>query len=191
MSNPSQVRFSGPLAGYSSGFRAALEAQGYRREPAASQLQLAAHLSRWLERRGLGVADLTPETIEEFLAARRLAGRTLFRSAKALVPLVDYLRGLGVIAPLGSVTPTTAAERCLETFRVYLLVERSLCAGTVVGYVHITRLFLAGRPEGDLALGHLTPDEIVEFVRTEAPRRGRRTSRRDCGRFFDSVTSRA
>lgn len=172
MSNPSQVRFSGPLAGYSSGFRAALEAQGYRREPAASQLQLAAHLSRWLERRGLGVADLTPETIEEFLAARRLAGRTLFRSAKALVPLVDYLRGLGVIAPLGSVTPTTAAERCLETFRVYLLVERSLCAGTVVGYVHITRLFLAGRPEGDLALGHLTPDEIVEFVRTEAPRRG-------------------
>jgi hypothetical protein len=93
MSNPSQVRFSGPLAGYSSGFRAALEVQGYRREPAASQLQLASHLSRWLESRGLGVVDLTPETIEEFLAARRLAGRTLFRLLVALDLNQDELYG--------------------------------------------------------------------------------------------------
>jgi site-specific recombinase XerD len=149
-----------------------LEAQGYRPEPVALQLQLAAHISRWLEGRGLGVGDLTEERIDEFLVARRQAGYRLFRSAKAVAPLVGYLRGLGVILPPDPVTATTAADQCLEAFRVYLAAERALSAGTVVGYAHIARLFLAGRPEDDLGLERLAAAEIVEFVKTEAPERG-------------------
>ena len=60
----------------------------------------------------------------------------------------------------------------MEAFGVYLAAERALSAGTVVGYVHIARLFLAGRPEDYLGLERLAPSEIIEFVRTEAPRRG-------------------
>ena len=141
MSVQSQVRISGPLAGYLPGFRAALGAQGYRPEPVALQLQLTAHVSRWLEGEGLDVVDLTPERIDEFLVARRQAGYTLFRSAKALVPLVDYLRGSGVMRPPDPVMAVTAADHCLEAFRVYLTAERALSDGTVVGYIHIARLF--------------------------------------------------
>lgn len=172
MSVPSRVRISGPLAGYSSGFRSALAAQGYRLEPAATQLQLAAHLSRWLEERGLGAGDLTQERIDEFVAARQKAGYRLLRSAMGVAPLVGYLRGLGVVPLPVPVTAATAADRCLEAFRDYLSGERGLSAGTVVGYAHIAGLFLAGRPEEDLGLERLTPGEIVEFVKAEAPRRG-------------------
>lgn len=172
MSVRSQVGISGPLAGYLPGFRAALEARGYRREPVTLQLQLMAHVSRWLEGEGLDVVDLSPERIDEFLVARRQAGYTLFRSAKALVPLVDYLRESGVLRPPDPVLAVTAADRFLEAFRIYLTAERALSEGTVVGYIHIARLFLAERPTNDLGLERLEAAEIVEFVKTEAPRRG-------------------
>ena len=34
----------------------------------SNQLQLMAHASRWLDGRGLGVEELTPARVEEFLA---------------------------------------------------------------------------------------------------------------------------
>jgi integrase/recombinase XerD len=48
MSHPSRVRVTGPLASYAEGFAAQLAEQGYRPNAAANQLQLLAHLSRWL-----------------------------------------------------------------------------------------------------------------------------------------------
>jgi integrase/recombinase XerD len=62
MSSPSRVRVSGPLVGHAGGFRADLEAQGYRRNAVANQLQLFAHVSRWLESKGLGPQHLTRVT---------------------------------------------------------------------------------------------------------------------------------
>jgi integrase/recombinase XerD len=172
MSYPSRVRVTGPVAGYSSGFRAALDAQGYRPGAVACQLQVMAHVGRWLEGRGLVVADLTPKRIEEFVTARREVGYRLCRSAKGVAPLVSYLRRLGAIPPADSVVSVTAAERCLETFRVYLAEERGLSAGTVVGYSHMAGLFLATRPAGELGLKQLRPTEIVAFVKIESDARG-------------------
>ena len=40
---------SGPLAGYSAGFRQALIAQGYARRTIGDQMSMMAHLSRWLQ----------------------------------------------------------------------------------------------------------------------------------------------
>lgn len=77
MSDPSRVRIVGPLVAYAAGFRAALEAQGYRHHALGCQLYVMAHLSRWLEAEGVEVADLTPDRIERFLVARREAGYTL------------------------------------------------------------------------------------------------------------------
>jgi site-specific recombinase XerC len=64
MSSSSPVRVSGPLVVYAAGFRADLEAQGYRRNAVANQLQLFAHVSRWLESKGLGPQHLTRKTAE-------------------------------------------------------------------------------------------------------------------------------
>jgi integrase/recombinase XerD len=84
MSHPSRVRMTGPLRPFVKGFTAELAGQGYLPGPAASQLQLIAHLSRWLDASGLGVADLVPSILARFLAARRTQGYVLWLSPKAL-----------------------------------------------------------------------------------------------------------
>lgn len=172
MSDPSRVRVTGPLVEHAAGFQAALESQGYRHHAVGCQLYVLAHLSRWLSAEGLTAAELTPDRVTQFLAARRQAGYTLWLSAKGVAPLVDYLRGVGAIPVLEPMVAVTAAERCLAAFRTYLVEERGLAEGTVVADVHIAGLFLATRPMEDLGLGELTPGEIVEFVRRQCESRG-------------------
>jgi antibiotic biosynthesis monooxygenase (ABM) superfamily enzyme len=85
MSDPSRVRITGPLAAFADGFAAELSKQGYRPNAAANQLQLLAHLSRWLASRRQDATTLTDSVLDEFLNARRAQGYTLWLSSKALV----------------------------------------------------------------------------------------------------------
>ena len=98
MSDPSRVRMTGPLVVHAAGFRAVLEAQGYRRG-GVDQLRVMAHVSRWLAAERFEVADLTPDRVEEFLVARREAGYTLWLSWKGVAPLIGYLRSVGAVPP--------------------------------------------------------------------------------------------
>jgi integrase/recombinase XerD len=166
MSDPSRVRFTGPLVGHAAGFRAMLEAAGYR-HGGVDQLRVMAHVSRWLTAEGLAVGDLTPDRVEQFLVARREAGYTLWLSSKGVAPLMGYLRSVGAVPPPAPIVAATPAERCLSAFRTYLIEERGLSEGTVAADVHVAGLFLAGRPAGDLGLEQLTPGEVVEFVRRQ------------------------
>jgi integrase len=172
MGNPSRVQVVGPLVSYMAGFRAELEAQGYRPHAVSNQLQLMAHVSRWLTGRGLVVGDLTPDRVEEFLVARRAAGYVLWRSAKGVAPLLAHLGHLGVLPVCEAVTVVTPAEELLERYRVYLVEERGLAAGTVTGYLHVARLFLTTRPQVlGLGLGALTASEVIAFVSEECRQR--------------------
>ncbi|MGI8730514.1 MAG: hypothetical protein ACR2LK_11090 [Solirubrobacteraceae bacterium] len=76
MHDPSRVRVSGPLEVFAAGFAGELARLGYRRTPATFQLQLMAHVSRWLQREGLGAEELTSEVVERFLGERRATPTT-------------------------------------------------------------------------------------------------------------------
>src|ERR1700739_3012302 len=102
MGNPERVRVTGPLAVFTNGFAAELVRRGYRPNSAAAQLQLMAHLSRWMAQRDLTVVDLTKPVLEDFLVARRQAGYRLWLSPRALTPLLTYLRGLEVLPPVSA-----------------------------------------------------------------------------------------
>ena len=168
MARPSRVRVTGPLAPHAAGFRGELERLGYRPNAASSQLQLMAHASRWLDSQGLGVQDLTPERVEEFLAHRRAEGYTLWLSVKATMPLLGYLRGRGVAPMPIPAGPATEAEALGEHYRSYLVQERGLAAGTIAGYLHVARLFFAARAvDGELRLDRLTATEVSGFVLAE------------------------
>jgi len=60
----------GPLEQYAPGFRSWLLDKGYAPLTTVPQLQLMAHVSRWLERGGLTAAGLTGQEAGRFLAAR-------------------------------------------------------------------------------------------------------------------------
>jgi len=169
MGRPSRVRVTGPLAPYAAGFRQELARQGYRPHAASNQLQLMAHVSRWLASRGLGVEELTPARVEEFLAHRRAEGYTLWLSAKAMAPVLGYLRGVGVVPTPAPAAPATEAEQLQEHYRAYLIEERGLASGTVASYLHVARLFYAARATGggELHLDRLTAAVVTEFVLAE------------------------
>jgi integrase/recombinase XerD len=178
MMEPSRVRVDGPLERYAPGFLAELIAVGYKRVSAALQLQLMAHLSRWMAENDLGPERLSLAEAERFLAARRAAGYTSYLSPKALAPLFGYLRELGVLPPVEALV-LSPAELLLERYREYLIVERGLVAGTVRGYVDLVRPFVDSRvgQTGELDLAGLGPGDVLGFVLAESERRPRRAAK--------------
>jgi integrase/recombinase XerD len=160
-----RVRVAGPLAAYRVGFGGELSGHGYTPGSASLQLQLMAHVSRWLVSRGLTAGEFTPVRVAEFLEARRAGGYTSRVSKRGLTPLLGYLRGLGVVPLSSEPVACTPVELLLAAYRDYLACERGLTAGTVCRYVAVARLFLAEceRPDG-LDLQHLTADDVTSFV---------------------------
>jgi integrase/recombinase XerD len=166
MSDPLRVHLSGPLSDFAAGFLDDMLGRGYRPGTAAKQLQLMAHLSRWLATRDLEPADLRRAEIQRFIRERRATGRVQLASSRALVPLLGYLRGLGVAPPAGSREAPTPAGALLDDYAKYLRVQRGLVAETVRCYCNTARAFLADRERiaGDLALGTLDVAAINEYL---------------------------
>jgi site-specific recombinase XerD len=171
MSDPLRVRMSGRLSVFAAGFRNELLGRGYRPGTAAKQLQLMAHVSRWLAAHELEPAALRGVEIERFVRERR-ASHAHLASARALEPLLGYLRGLGVVPPAGSREAPTPAGALLDRYAEYLLVGRGLKPGTVRNYCNHARRFLADRERsaGELALAALDVAAINDYVLRESRR---------------------
>jgi site-specific recombinase XerD len=169
MRRVSEVRVSGPLAEHAAGFAVFLAEAGYTLLSAANQVRVMAHLSRWMEGRGLAPGDLTGGRTEEFLAARRAAGYTCWLSQRGLAPLTEFLRGLGAVPGPEPETAVSAADVLLGRYRQYLTVERGLTAGTVSRWLGEARGFLAGRAD---CLAGLGAADVSGFVAAECRRHG-------------------
>jgi len=162
------------LEAFAPGFVEELRGLGYTPVAAVFQLQLMAHASRWLEAAGLGPDVLTRDVVERFLAERRAAGYTNYVTARAMAPLLGYLRAVGVAPAAQRSRPGTPDERLLDRFGEYLTIERGLAAGTVVDYVHAVRPFLASvGGDGELDLQRLTAADVTAFVVARCPRQSR------------------
>ncbi|HSS54458.1 MAG TPA: site-specific integrase [Gaiellales bacterium] len=130
-----------------------------------------ADVSGWLAARGLGVGDLSEGLAERVMAERRGARSRLF-SPRALLPLLEYLRGLGV-APLPQPSVSvTAVEAMIGRYSSYLLERRCLARSTVRNYLGVARVFLSWREGtmGGLCLERLDAAVVSEFVLEQARR---------------------
>jgi integrase/recombinase XerD len=160
-----RVRVCGPLAQYADGFRAVLAERGYAPSSAAGQLQMMAHLSRWLFDHGLDGHGLTPVVVAEFLEARRAAGYKQRLSARAMAPLLGYLREGGIAAAGAPAVANNPVEVLLAGYRTYLVEERGLAASTVRNYLDVARPFVSAQcASGRADLSGLTAAEVSEFV---------------------------
>lgn len=171
MADPSRVGMSGPLRVYARGFAIELSRQGYAPPTTAMKLQLMAQVSRWLAAQDMAVGDLAGEVVERYFVARRAAGYVTQRTSRSLVPMLGYLRGLGVVAE-ESAPEGTPVDVLLARYRGYLAVERGLAAGTIRWYVAHVRPFLDGRVVDDrVVLEDLLAGEVSAFVLGECRRR--------------------
>ena len=156
-----RVRASGPLAQHAEGFRAMLAGCGYAPSPAGGQLQVMAHLSRWLAQQGRPAGDVTPAAVEQFLQARKGAGYRRWLSRHAVAPLLECLDAAGLILPAVSPGPLSPDSAVLAGYRDYLVAERGLAASTVRNYLDAARLLLA---QDGLRLDALTASDVTGFV---------------------------
>jgi len=164
---------SGPLAPYAAEFVSWLASRAYSPKAAANRLYQFDQLSRWLEREGLGVGELTGEQAERFAAARRAAGLVTWVAPQSAMLPLGYLRSLGVAPAPTPVVAQGPLEELLEDYRRYLRVERALCEHTVLdAYGPAARLFLAGwdGPDG-LGLERLCAADVSSFLTRECPKR--------------------
>jgi site-specific recombinase XerD len=169
--HPSRIQVSGPLAPYAEGWRAELAARGFARHSVLAHAQLMAHLSGWMLAAGHNAGSLTGEVISGYLEARQAAGYRARSGGRALVPLLGYLRGLGVV-PQPAAMPATPAEALLAEFSGYLAGERGLAAVTVHRYLRFARVLITGldiAAEADLAA--MTAADIAAFTVCQASRR--------------------
>ena len=172
MRDPSRVRLGGPLEPFAAGFVAELGRLGYARPSVIQQMQLVAHLSRWMAAEGVAVAELTPERVERFVGSRRAAGYRHFRSPSSLARLLGHLRALGVTPAPATLQPAGPADLMVARYRDYLLGERRLAAPTVRRYERVAQQFLGvvSGPSGDLDLAGLSAGDVGRFVLAECGR---------------------
>ena len=159
----------GPLGQYAPGFRPWLLDKGYAPLTTVPQLQLMAHVSRWLEREGLAVGGLTVSAAGRFLAAHQAAGYQQPKSAAGLRPLLGYLGGLGLLPPEPQGPLPDAAATLIAEFREYLRAERGLAPMTVAAYSSRAARFLASyAPDGDPSV--IMPGDVTSAVLADASR---------------------
>ena len=173
MKDPSRVRLSGPLQEFGPGFVAELERLGYSPLGATLQVRLMARASSWMAAEGVACGGLTDGVVERFLVERRSAGRRDYVTARAMAPLLAYLRGRGAVPPVSASRPSTRAEELGQRFGDYLAGERGLAKGTVTGYVDAVKPFLAGLDGDPLDLRDLSAGRVTAFVVARCPGQSR------------------
>ena len=144
-SRVSGVLMTGPLASFAGLYAVELRRRGYTERSAVGGLRQVGRLSRWLEAGGLSAAELSRERIEEFVVWQRAEGRHRSQwSRPGLLCLLEVLEDLGVIARELPASASSPIDRLLSLFERYLVSERGLAPGTVVGYVMHARWLLEG-----------------------------------------------
>ena len=97
MAKPKRGRVQGPLAPYAAAFWEELAGCSYAARSAEAHLLLMARLSRWLEQTRLDPGELGPAQVDEFLRWNHAEGYRFPKSARGAMPLLVFLRGLGVV----------------------------------------------------------------------------------------------
>jgi site-specific recombinase XerD len=176
------------------GFRAELVSQGYRPSSIETLTTVLANLSRWMSAQGLEPSELTEARVEEFIAARRVAGRRRFTSLRWLGPLLEFLRRKAGVPspPMSDLTPV---DIVLTDYRAWLVRERNLASRTVGRYESTARQFLTERAaaaggsgvEG-LSAGHVTAFLVRECTRVSVgSAKGRAGELRSLLRFLHAT----
>jgi hypothetical protein len=166
MAEPVLDPLDGPLAPDGVGFVASLARQGYSADSISRHVRLMVHVSRWLDRRGLGAGDLGADCAMRFLRFRTAGGHTRPASMAGMAPLLEYLRTIGVTPTVDARTAVTPVDELVGGYRRYLLEERGLSQETTVPhYVDVACSFLAGQSiSGISELGWLTSVEVSQFM---------------------------
>lgn len=122
-------RKAGLLGPEVEGYRAWLTFRGYTPGTVRNMLKDLGQVGVWLSAEGLEAAQFDEERASAFLTARRRAGHRRVPGPRAMVPLLTYLRGAGVVPAANAFL--APFDELLTWYRVWMVQERGLAAMTV------------------------------------------------------------
>lgn len=166
---------SGPLVVHAAGYGRWLRVQSYSPSAVSDRLWQFDQLSRWLDREGLAVSELSAGEGERFVASRRDAGRVTLAAPQSVMLPIEYLQTLGVTPTPVPPPARGPVEELLAQYSSYLLIERGLSSHTVFdAYVPAARLFLSAwdtHSRGGLRLDLLAAADVSRFLTLQCPSR--------------------
>ena len=166
------LRVEGPLASVAMGLWGELVERGYSPNRVRTRIRLVLELSRWMDRRGVGLEELDAGMLETLVTGARAAWRRESRwfegrwfSPASEADVLAYLRELGLVEPAAVLVPTQV-DLLIARFVEYLARERGTANRTsVYWYSRIGRSFLTGRVDPDTGvLASLTAGEVTAFL---------------------------
>ncbi len=163
-------RNAGVLAPQVEGYRDWLTGRGYTPGTIRNMLKDLGQVGLWLSARGLAAAQLDADQMELFLSERRRVGHRSVPGARAMVPMVSYLRQIGVVEDAApSLTPL---GELLALYRSWMVQERGLARSTVLRYENTARHFLQQQAmvQGVLDPAVLTGVDVNSFLLRECGR---------------------
>jgi site-specific recombinase XerD len=164
----------GRLAVHVESFRATLVERGYCERSAGRHVELLRHLGTWLQGEGLSTRELTAERVAEFLDERRRVGRRGVVTPFGMAPLLEYLDGLGIIAPQSH----SKSGGVLDRYCDYLRSERGLVPQGVARYECVARLFVESvAVAGAVGWSLLSAGDVTRFLLEQCRGRGGSSAR--------------
>lgn len=172
------------------GYRAWLEQRGYTPGTVRNMLKDLGQVGLWLSAEGIELAQLDDARVAAFLFARRETGHRRVPGARGMVPLLTYLREMG-LAP-AEASSTAPLDLLLVQYRRWMVQERNLAPATVLRYENAARRFLSEQAslDGVFEPAGLTGADVNAFLLRECGRvsagsaKGRVAELRSILRFF-------
>src|SRR6478609_6426436 len=134
---PGTRRKAGRLWPQVEGYGAWLLQRGYTPGTVRNMLKDLGQVGLWLSVESIELAQLDEARVAAFLLGRHETGRRRVPGARGMVPLLSYLREMGLApAEVPSIAPL---DVLLVQYRSWMVQERNLALATVVRYENTAR----------------------------------------------------
>lgn len=155
-----------------------LNSLGYSWSPAMKQVGLFVDFGRWLDQGGIELGEVAALDVDEFLLARRKAGKG-FHTRCAVRVLLEWLARKGKICHEAALPEPVVDCAAVVLFEQYLRTERQVVDATLKRWLCVIRRFVAGYvPE--VGVSGLTAQIVVQAILDLAGRYSANTIHQYC-----------
>ena len=151
----------GPIAPHLTPFSEFLAKRGYSYATGQRYVREVGHLSRWLDRQGVGIAELSEEIIRTYLCFR-YQNNHLQVKKWPYQHLLNYLQQTGIVGIQKPVE--TPPDQCIESYQDHMVRNQGLEKETIRVRIRVARRFLSLHfRENSLELSDLLPRHIEQY----------------------------
>lgn len=169
---PCRLCAEGPLAPYLGPYSEYLAESGYSQVAFWRKTFLVNEFSRWLEREGVLVSEITRGHEDAFLHDRAHYRLPKGGDRITLSGVADWLRQQGVVEGSAALSgEISEIDRALLEYKNWLREDRGLASATIENYAgYVGRFLMKVSGGSELRLASMRPDQVTDYIRRLAPK---------------------